>query len=153
MKRLIALALTVNSVLALSLIFALAGPAHAQSEISNASINASALSTTNMSNAASALGHASGDLVVSAINTTGESAINTTGESAAVVLKGASDGAVVSIQVPARVLTDAGVSIGSAVQVTTEASGYTLTASGKMIAFIPNQVGQSLLGSSRTAER
>lgn len=130
---------------ALTLTLSLAAPARAQSEASRASLEASTWSALSFAGAASVLGQGASELVVSAINTTGEST--------ALVLKNVSDGSVISVRVSAKTLSDAGVAIGSAVQVSADASGYALIAAGKMIAFIPNELGRALLGSSRTSQR
>lgn len=135
--------LTIATTLALT--FALATPARAQSEVSAASVGVSILSGIIVTGSADALGNASGRLVVAAIDVAGASGT--------VLLRGVSDAAEVSVRVPAQVLSEAGVSIGTTVSTVADASGYLLTAGGRVLCYVPNQVGRSLLGSSRTSLR
>jgi hypothetical protein len=140
MKRLLS-----SIALAATLAFSLAGPAHAQSDASTASVGASMLSGILVVGSVGTLGEGSGQMVVSSVQTVGESTT--------VVLKNIASGAAVSVKVAASALREAGVSVGTAVQATAEASGYALMASGKLICFIPNEIGKSLLGSSQTSAR
>ncbi|KPC55273.1 hypothetical protein [Amantichitinum ursilacus] len=59
------------------------------------------------------------------------------------------DGSKAVIRLSAQALRKAGVVAGSVVQGVSEATGYSLIASGQLLAFIPNQTGQSLLQHSR----
>jgi hypothetical protein len=140
MKRLLT-----SIALAAALAFSLAGPAHAQSDASAASVGASMLSGILIVGSVGTLGEGSGQMVVSSVQSVGESTT--------VALKNISNGAAVSVKVASSALREAGVSVGTAVQATAEASGYALMASGKLIAFIPNEIGASLLGSSQTGAR
>ena len=136
---------------ALALIFvtafclAFTSPARAQSEVSAASVGASMLSGIIVTGSPDALANASGRFVVSAIDVAGASGT--------VVLKGVSDAAEVSVRVPAQMLSEAGVSIGTTVSAVADASGTLLVAGGRVLCYVPNQVGRSLLGSSRTSLR
>jgi len=140
MKRLITAA-----TLALSLTLVFTSPARAQSEVSAASVGASMLSGIIVTGSPDALANASGRFVVSAIDVVGASGT--------VVLKGVSDAAEVSVRVPAQMLSEAGVSIGTTVTAIADGSGTLLTAGGRVLCYVPNQVGRSLLGSSRTSMR
>lgn len=139
MKRLLT-TLTLAATLALNVT-----PAHAQSNASHASAGVSLLSGIIVVGSIATLGEGSGQMVVGSLQTAGESTT--------MALRNISTGAAVSVKATAGVLREAGVSVGSAVQVVGEASGYALMASGKMIAFIPNEIGASLLGSSQTSAR
>jgi len=148
MKRLSLITIPVATpVAALALCFSLAftSPARAQSEVSAASVGASILSGIIVTGSPDALANASGRFVVSAIEVVGASGT--------VVLRGVSDAAEVSVRVPVQMLSEAGVSVGTTVTAVADASGYLLTAGGRVLCYVPNQVGRSLLGSSRTSLR
>jgi hypothetical protein len=74
------------------------------------------------------------------------------GESVHLVLKGASEAGEVSIRVSGELAAAASLAVGSVVVVTAEATGYALSAAGKLIAFVPNEVGRSLLYHGRYGE-
>jgi hypothetical protein len=80
---------------------------------------------------------ASGDVVVSSVETVGE--VTT------VALKSASRAATVTLQLSGRTAHGASVVAGTAVSVTAIASGYILAAAGEVICFIPNELGKSML--------
>lgn len=61
------------------------------------------------------------------------------------VLERASDGVRVSVRFAGQVIGGAALSVGTAVVATAIASGYVLSAAGQAIAFIPNEIGASLL--------
>jgi hypothetical protein len=61
------------------------------------------------------------------------------------VLERASDGVRISVQFAGRVAAGVSTGVGTAVVVTAIASGFVLSAVGEAIAFIPNEVGASLL--------
>jgi hypothetical protein len=61
------------------------------------------------------------------------------------LLERASDGARVSVRFAGRLLGATALSIGTAVTVGTLASGHVLSAAGRAIAFIPNEIGAALL--------
>ena len=67
------------------------------------------------------------------------------GESMVVVMRGVSDAATVSVRTSAQVAGAASLAVGSAVTVVSESLGHALYASGKLIAFIPNEIGRSLI--------
>ena len=134
---------------ALTLALGLASSAHAQSDASKVlSVGSIWVSALGASAAIDSVGN-SGKFVVTGLKSAGESTT--------VFLKDASNAtsqaAGASIEVSSSVLRAAGVSVGTAVVAVGEASGYALMASGKMIAFIPNEIGRSLVGSSTTRER
>ena len=69
------------------------------------------------------------------------------------VLERASDGARLSVEFSGKVVAGAATSIGTAVVVTAISTGYVLSAAGEAIAFIPNEIGASLLHNERVTQR
>lgn len=65
------------------------------------------------------------------------------------VLERASDGARASLTLSAQALGGASVVAGTAVLVTAFSAGWVLSAAGKAIAYIPNQIGSALLYNER----
>ena len=113
-------------------------------------------------NASQASTHASRDLslltgsvvvgtlsVVAAGSVVTVQAVEQVGESVVVILKGASDAATASVKVAANSVGGVSLFVGQTIQVVAEASGQALYASGKLIAFIPNELGRSLVHHSR----
>jgi hypothetical protein len=84
---------------------------------------------------------AGGELVVDGVSTIGSKTI--------IVLKHVADGALVSVEMSANIAGAASLVVGTTVNVVTEATGSMLMASGRAIAFIPNEVGKSLLFHAR----
>lgn len=76
-------------------------------------------------------------------------AVQASTEGTVFVLRRASDGAEFSVKTASDLAHAAGVSVGSAVQVVAESTGHVLVASGKVLAFIPNELGRALLHHSR----
>lgn len=68
------------------------------------------------------------------------------------VLERASDGARATLRFSTRAVAGASTAVGTAVVVTTMASGYVLSAAGKAIAFIPNEVGNALIYNERVSQ-
>lgn len=71
--------------------------------------------------------------------------VETVGESTVIVLKGASEAANATIRLSGKAAQGVSVVAGTAVSVTAMASGYALVAAGEVIAFIPNEIGKSLI--------
>jgi F0F1-type ATP synthase membrane subunit c/vacuolar-type H+-ATPase subunit K len=65
------------------------------------------------------------------------------------VLERASDGARITLNFSGQALTGAALSVGTAVAVTALATGWVLSAAGQAIAFVPNEIGRSLLHNER----
>jgi len=72
-------------------------------------------------------------------------AVESTARGTVWVLERASDGARVSVRFAGKVLAGAALSAGATVAVAVIGSGYVLSAAGQAIAFIPNEIGASLL--------
>ncbi len=68
-----------------------------------------------------------------------------------IVFKGASEAATASVKLTGQAAHGVSLAVGSAVEVVVVSTGSLLVASGKAIAFIPNEVGQSLLYQSRVS--
>ena len=71
------------------------------------------------------------------------------GDSVQVVLKGVGNSVAATINVSKSAAQSLALSVGTTVQLSAEASGTVLIASGKVIAFIPNELGKALLGQTR----
>ena len=102
----------------------------------------------------------SGSVVVGTLAASGEmvvTGIEKVGDSTTIFLRDASNATAqagaASVQVASSVLQGAGLSVGSTVNAVAEPTGYALMASGRMICYIPNEIGRSLVGSSTTRTR
>jgi hypothetical protein len=73
------------------------------------------------------------------------SSVALAGESIVLALKDASGAMVGSIQVSAKVTGAASIGVGSAIRFVTESVGYAIYAGSQLIAFIPNELGNSLI--------
>jgi hypothetical protein len=68
------------------------------------------------------------------------------------VLERISDGLRISVELASIAANQASNLIGTAVTVSTTASGIVLIASGEVLAFIPNELGQALLHNERVSQ-
>ncbi|WP_051534552.1 hypothetical protein [Deefgea rivuli] len=75
------------------------------------------------------------------------------GEVSAVTLEKASDGSRYMIKVSEVMLKEVGLTVGTSVKAVAESTGYALVASGKLLAFIPNEIGMALLHQSRVTAK
>ena len=104
-----------------------------------------------LSDASRALGGGSGLVVAGAMATIAASGllivdgVQAAGDGSVVLLKSASDGAKVSIRVSAEIAEQFSGAVGESVRVVATSTGHLLVASGKAIAFIPNELGLALL--------
>lgn len=123
-------------------------PAIAVSELSRASAHSSV-----------GLSMVTGSVVVGSVQTVAGASelivegIEKVGEGTVFVLKNVSTGVKVSVQTAGASVGTASVALGTVFTVVTDASGHAIMASGKMIAFIPNEVGKSLIHSRRSLDR
>lgn len=107
--------------------------------------------STQLSHASEDLSAAVGMVVLGSLSTVAASgyivvaSVETAGEGVVVVLKGASQAADVSIRMSATAAGDLSHAVGQAVTVTATSTGHLLVLSGKTLAFIPNEIGKSLL--------
>jgi hypothetical protein len=76
-------------------------------------------------------------------------AVTASAEGTVWVLERASDGARASVTLSGQVLGGASVIAGAAVTVTAFSAGWVLSAAGKAIAYIPNEIGAALLYNER----
>ena len=72
-------------------------------------------------------------------------AVGATSGATAWVLERASDGARASLTLSAAAVGGVSVVVGTAVLVTAVSAGWVLSAAGKAIAFIPNEIGKALM--------
>ena len=130
---------------ALSLSFCIGG-ASAQSvtNASRAMSDASALSV----HGASTIVRGSVEVVAGASQLTVASIAAGSGV-ATVVLRDLSKGGEISLQVAGEIAAAASLAVGSVVQVVAEATGYTLMHAGRVVGFIPNEVGKAMVRQAR----
>jgi cytidylate kinase len=57
------------------------------------------------------------------------------------------------IKVSEVMLKEVGLTVGTSVKTIAESTGYALVASGKLLAFIPNEIGMALLHQSRVSSK
>ena len=79
-------------------------------------------------------------------------AVESTAQGTVWVLERASDGARASVRFAGKALEGAGLVIGATVEVSAFASGYVLSAAGRALAFVPNELGASLLYNEQIAK-
>jgi hypothetical protein len=77
--------------------------------------------------------------------------INGAKDSVEIILDATSGAGKVSVTLGRSAFEKAGISVGTTVQAVAESTGTLLIASGKLLAFIPNSVGEALLYNSRVA--
>ncbi|ALV04676.1 hypothetical protein [Roseateles depolymerans] len=80
-------------------------------------------------------------------------AVEVTASGTVWVLKRVSDGVKVSVRFAGKVVTGASVAVGTAVTVVVVGTGLLLSAAGEAIAFIPNEIGASLMHNERITPR
>lgn len=76
-------------------------------------------------------------------------AIETASGATVWVLENASDGARASVTLGSQVAGGASLAVGTAVTVVAVSTGWVLSAAGKAIAFVPNELGRALLHNER----
>ncbi|MDC8759064.1 hypothetical protein OIK44_15905 [Janthinobacterium sp. hw3] len=127
--------------LSICLFCAAATSAHAGvSEVSSASENVGMASGIVLLGSMSMLA-ASGQVIVSGVESVAEGSV--------VVLKGASDAGTASIKLTGKAARGLSLAAGTVVSVVAVSTGHALVLSGKIIAYIPNEIGKSLLHHSR----
>lgn len=84
---------------------------------------------------------ASGAIVVGSVESAGGVSM--------VVLNGASNAASATVRLSGEVVKGASLVAGTSVGLVAVTSGYLLVAAGKVLAFIPNEIGHTLLNHSR----
>jgi len=76
-------------------------------------------------------------------------AVQASGDGLVLVLQSASSAAETSARVSAEAVQAASVGVGTSVRVVAESTGYSLMAAGKLLAFVPNEIGRALLHHAR----
>jgi hypothetical protein len=71
--------------------------------------------------------------------------IEAVGEGSRIVLVSAAEGAAASIELSGAVLKGVSLAVGTSVAVVAISTGVVLITAGKVIAFIPNEIGKSLM--------
>ncbi|MCX7206153.1 MAG: hypothetical protein NT086_09280 [Proteobacteria bacterium] len=71
------------------------------------------------------------------------------GEASMLTIERVSDGSRYMVKVSEVMLKELGIAVGTSIKTTAESTGYALIASGKLVAFIPNEIGMSLLHQSK----
>lgn len=66
-----------------------------------------------------------------------------------ILLTSVSSGAKLSVKISGKTAEMVGMSVGTTVSVISETTGTVLVASGKVVAFIPNELGEALLSQKR----
>ena len=134
-----------------TLLLALASGAHAGGEGQRGSVD--------MSNASTLAAEGSAAVVYGSLSAVAASglvvveSVEAAGDASVVVLAGASDAAHAAVRLSGRVANGASLAAGAAVNVVAMSSGYLLVAGGKVLAFIPNEVGKALIHHSRLDAR
>ena len=76
-------------------------------------------------------------------------AVNTSAEGTVWLIERASDGARAGLQVSGKLAEAGSFALGTAVAVTAISTGWVLSAAGQAIAFVPNELGRSLMYQER----
>ncbi|QLI82483.1 hypothetical protein HZU75_13635 [Chitinibacter fontanus] len=87
----------------------------------------------------------------SALTVVGVSTVTT--EAIVFTVEKASDGSRYMIKLSGKAAQELGLAIGSSIKAISETTGYALIASGKLVAFIPNEIGNALLGQSKLSAK
>jgi hypothetical protein len=117
------------------------------------------VSAGDLSTASTNLSGASGEIVEGSLHvaaTSGElivASVTTVGDTLLIVLRGAGEASKVVIRLSATGAGAVSLAAGQSVTVLTQGSGQALIASGKVIAYLPNEAGKRLFHHSRHAER
>lgn len=129
-------------------VFALS-PLHA------APVHAASNGGSNLSHASEALSAAAGIVVLGSLSAVAASgyvviaSVDTVAEGVVVVLRGASSGVEASVHLSGAAALELSDAAGKAIAVTATSTGHMLVMSGRVLAFIPNETGKSLLHHSR----
>ena len=84
---------------------------------------------------------ASGTVIVDSVEVVGGASM--------VVLAGASDGASATLRLSGRAIEGVSLVAGASVMVVAASTGHVLVSAGRVLAFVPNELGRSLLHHSR----
>jgi hypothetical protein len=112
-----------------------------------------------LSNASALVAEGSAQVVVGSVSALAASgtvvidSIEAAGEASVIVLAGASNAAKATVRLSGRAAREASLAVGASVNVVATSTGYLLVTAGKVLAFIPNEIGKSLIHNSRVSER
>ena len=115
--------------------------------------------STDLSNASELVAEGSATVVVGSLSAVAASgtvvvaSVEAAGDASVVVLAGASDAAQATVRLSGRAAREASLVAGASVSVVATSTGCLLIASGKVLAFIPNEIGKALLHHSRVSGR
>jgi hypothetical protein len=115
--------------------------------------------STDMSNASGLVADSSATVVYGSLSAVAASglvvveSVEAAGNASVVVLAGASDAAKATVRLSGRAAREASLVAGTSVNVVATSTGCLLVASGKVLAFIPNEIGKALLHHSRVSAR
>ncbi|WP_028101929.1 hypothetical protein [Pseudoduganella violaceinigra] len=84
-------------------------------------------------------------LTVSAASWLVVESVEAVGDGVVVVVKAVGDGSKATIQLSGKALEGVSVVAGTSIKVVAMSAGHALVASGKVIAFLPNELGKALL--------
>ncbi|MDB5911203.1 MAG: hypothetical protein JWP34_5320 [Massilia sp.] len=121
-----------------------AGEQQGSTDLSNASELVAEGSATVVNGSLSAVA-ASGTVLVQSIEAAGDASM--------IVLAGASGAVQATIRLSGRAAREASLVAGASVNVVATSTGALLVASGKVLAFIPNEIGKALIHHSRASDR
>lgn len=88
-------------------------------------------------------------LSVAAAGSVVVASVRTVGEGLEVVVESVADGSRATLRLSGQAIGGLSLAAGTAVEVVTASTGYVLVASGRALAFLPNEAGKALLHSSR----
>jgi len=131
---------TRTALLALLLSASAAMPAAARDSVENGSTASAAMSVMAVAAPAWAA-HQGSEFVVRAVKVTTDGV--------EVLLQGVSGAIETSATIARNAAAAASIGVGTSVRVVAESTGYALVASGVVLAFVPNEIGRSLLHQSR----
>jgi hypothetical protein len=124
--------------------YAQAGEQHGSTNLSNASQLVTEGSATLVYGSLSAVA-ASGTIVVESVEVAGDASL--------VVLAGVAGAAKATVRLSGQAAREASLAAGASVNVLVTSTGALLVAGGKVLAFIPNEIGKTLIHHARVAER
>ena len=109
------------------------------------------------SNPSRAISEVTGSLVLGSIAVVGVTgsavveSVNTVGDGIEVVLEGAGQASRATVHLSGEAARGLSIGAGTVLQVVAMSAGHALVLSGKVLAFIPNEVGQALLHHARAS--
>ncbi len=104
-----------------------------------------------LSHASEALSNASGQVIEGSFLTVTASGIivvesvKLVGDSTVVVLKNSVDGSRATLQLSGNIIKNGAIISGAVIETSAVATGHLLISAGKVIAFIPNEIGKALI--------